>query len=77
MREKSPPEGRPVAPDDEWGVVNPAMRALLDHLAEELAAEFVRLIKAASEEIRSTPQRDKETDESSHLRPIQLRKPTA
>ncbi len=61
MREKSTSEGHPDAPDDEWGVVNPAMRALLDHLAEELAAEFVRLIKAASEEIRSAPQGDKET----------------
>lgn len=34
--------------DDEWAVANnPAMRALLDHVAEELAAEFVRLMKAA------------------------------
>ncbi len=55
------PERHPVTGDEKWGIVNPAMRALLDHLAEELAAEFVRLIKAASEEIRSTPQRDKET----------------
>jgi len=34
--------------DDEWTVANdPAMRALLDHVAEELAAEFVRLMRAA------------------------------
>jgi hypothetical protein len=34
--------------DDEWAVANnPAMRAVLDHVAEELAAEFVRLMKAA------------------------------
>ena len=49
------------AADDEWGIVNPAMRAMLDHLAEELAAEFIRLIKAASEDARSTPQGDKKT----------------
>lgn len=34
--------------DDEWVVSqNPAVRALLDHVAEELAAEFVRLMKAS------------------------------
>jgi hypothetical protein len=53
-------DGNRVAPGDEWGVVNPTMRALLDHLAEELAAEFIRLIKAASGEM-SKPQGDKET----------------
>ncbi len=33
---------------DEWAVSrSPAVRALLDHVAEELAAEFVRLMKAS------------------------------
>jgi hypothetical protein len=33
---------------DEWTFrLNPAVRALLDHLAEELAAEFVRLMRAS------------------------------
>jgi hypothetical protein len=32
-------------PADEWSILNPAVRALLDHVAEELAAEFVRLMK--------------------------------
>lgn len=32
----------------EWSVSgNPAIRAVLDHIAEELAAEFVRLMKAS------------------------------
>lgn len=31
----------------EWSVSrNPAMQAVLDHIAEELAAEFVRLMRA-------------------------------
>ncbi len=34
--------------DDEWSVKqNPAVRALLDHVAEELAAEFVRLMRSS------------------------------
>jgi len=40
---------------DEWGIVNPAVRALLDHIAEQLAAEFVRLMKeSASAGLEST-----------------------
>jgi hypothetical protein len=45
------------APADEWSIVNPAVRALLDHVAEELAAEFVRLMKRSVSE-------DPETRES-------------
>jgi hypothetical protein len=40
-----PREGGDGTPADEWSIVNPAVRALLDHVAEELGAEFVRLMK--------------------------------
>lgn len=34
--------------DDEWTFMqNPAVRALLDHVAEELAAEFVRPMRSS------------------------------
>jgi hypothetical protein len=34
--------------NDEWTFMqNPAVRALLDHVAEELAAEFVKLMRAS------------------------------
>jgi hypothetical protein len=39
-----------ATPADEWSIVNPAVRALLDHVAEELAAEFVRLMKRSVSE---------------------------
>jgi hypothetical protein len=39
---------------DEWSIVNPAVRALLDHVAEELAAEFVRLMKRSVSEDAET-----------------------
>lgn len=43
--------GKPVDEprDDEWAFKqNPAVRALLDHVAEDLAAEFMRLIGASA-----------------------------
>lgn len=34
--------------DERWPILrDPAVRALLDHVAEELAAEFVRLMKGS------------------------------
>lgn len=41
--------GEPAGePDDPWAFsADPAIRALLDHVAEDLAAEFVRLMKAS------------------------------
>ena len=46
-------------PDDRWVFsLDPAIRALLDHVAEELAAEFVRLMKASG--VRETDAEPKE-----------------
>jgi hypothetical protein len=43
------PSGEPDA--GKWTFrLNPAVRALLDHVAEELAAEFVRLTRASVEQ---------------------------
>lgn len=43
----------------EWSAsANPALRAVLDHIAEELAAEFVRLMKASV-----VPETDAEPEE--------------
>lgn len=40
------PGGEEVAEEDQWNSTeNPAVRALLDHIAEQLAAEFVRLMR--------------------------------
>ncbi len=40
------PGGEQVAEEDRWTFTgNPAVRALLDHIAEQLATEFVRLIR--------------------------------
>lgn len=40
----------PPGPEVSWTPdLNPAMTALLDHLAEELALEYVRLMAAAAE----------------------------
>jgi hypothetical protein len=44
-------EGEGEVGSGDWAVSrNPAVRSLLDHVAEELAAEFVRLMKAAAVE---------------------------
>lgn len=44
-REEKEPVGEP---GDPWGFLqDPAVRALLDHVAEELAFEFVRLMRAS------------------------------
>jgi hypothetical protein len=43
------PSGEPNG--DHWTfTLNPAVRALLDHMAKELAAEFVRLMRASVEQ---------------------------
>ncbi len=40
--------GEELAEEDPWTFTeNPAVRALLDHIAEQLAAEFVRLMRAS------------------------------
>lgn len=46
---------------EEWSVSgNPAMRAVLDHIAEELAAEFVRLMRASVvQETDADPEEEK------------------
>jgi hypothetical protein len=43
QREKAPDAGR-----SEWFSENPAVQALLDHLAEELAKEYISLMKAST-----------------------------
>jgi hypothetical protein len=41
-------EEPPGEPDERWAVLQePAVRALLDHVAEELASEFVRLMRGS------------------------------
>jgi len=42
------PGGEKIAEEELWTfTANPAVRALLDHIAEQLAAEFVGLMKAS------------------------------
>lgn len=39
----------PPQPEGDWGsLTNPAITALLDHVAEELAREYVRLMENAA-----------------------------
>jgi len=45
------PERNPDVSDRGWNpTTNPAARELLDHLAEELAKEYIRLMKQAEKE---------------------------
>lgn len=45
----SEPAGRPKEKDQDWSPLdNPAVRELLDHLADELAREYIRLMKQAA-----------------------------
>lgn len=62
MRSKAPePAGSPKDKDQDWSPVdNPAVRELLDHLADELAREYIRLMKQAA----ATP--DKVAPEGGH-----------
>ena len=46
QREKAPDAGR-----SEWFSENPAVQALLDHLAEELAKEYISLMQAAASKL--------------------------
>jgi lysophospholipase L1-like esterase len=40
----------PLAAPSNWSQrMNPAVREMLDHIAEELAKEYVRLLKASAE----------------------------
>ena len=42
---------KPDIPDEGWNpTTNPAVRELLDHLADELAREYIRLMKQATED---------------------------
>ena len=73
------PAGSPKYKDQVWSpAANPAVRDILDHLADELAREYIRLLKQAA---ASRPARDPPTnitqanDESRNLRTIQFREP--
>ncbi len=50
MRTKAAePIRKPDIPDEGWNpTTNPAVRELLDHLADELAREYIRLMKQAA-----------------------------
>ena len=52
MRTKAAePVRKPDIPDEGWNpTTNPAVRELLDHLADELAKEYIRLMKQAEKE---------------------------
>ena len=48
MKQNTKPKGKSGSSNQEWNsVTNPAVRELLDHLAEELAKEYIRLMKQA------------------------------
>lgn len=57
MRSKAAEPARdPDVSDQGWNpITNPAARELLDHLADELAKEYIRLMKQAGKE---TPEID-------------------
>jgi hypothetical protein len=45
------PARNPDVSDQGWNpITNPAVRELLDHLADELAKEYIRLMKQAGKE---------------------------
>ena len=52
MRTKAAePARKPDIPGEGWNpTTNPAVRELLDHLADELAREYIRLMKQAAED---------------------------
>jgi hypothetical protein len=48
-RKAAEPVRKPDIPDEGWNPnSNPAVRELLDHLADELAKEYIRLMKQAA-----------------------------
>jgi hypothetical protein len=80
--------GRPKAtatrstarPESERTSLAPAVTALLDHIAEDLAREYVRLMEGAAKadgpERLPCPDEDQEArDASRDLRQVQLREP--
>ena len=71
------PRGRP---ETKRPSLDPAVTALLDHIAEDLAREYVRLMEpaapASSHKRLPSPNDDQEAcDASRDLRPVQLGEP--
>ena len=67
-------------PEGERRSLDPAVAALLDHIAEDMAREYVRLMERAADagdhERLPSPNDDQEAcDASRDLRPVQLREP--
>ncbi len=67
MNTVKPTTARPTAEvaayDKAWSPSeNPALAALLDHLAEELALEYIRLMEVAAQNARATPS-ERETED--------------
>jgi hypothetical protein len=60
MRAKAAePARNPDDSDQGWNpITNPAARELLDHLADELAKEYIRLMKQAAEDSPGTISRE-------------------
>jgi len=60
MRAKAAePARNPDVSDQGWNpITNPAARELLDHLADELAKEYIRLMKQAAEDTPETVSHD-------------------
>ncbi len=56
MRAKAAePARNPDVSDRGWNpITNPAARELLDHVADELAKEYIRLMKQAAEDVPET-----------------------
>ncbi len=55
------PGGEQITEEDQWTFTeNPAVRALLDHIAEQLAAEFVRLMRASVDTETDTRSEERE-----------------
>lgn len=53
----------PPQPEEDWSALtNPAVTALLDHVAEELAREYVRLMKNAAAVDEAQDRRPADTD---------------
>lgn len=53
-----PDAQQPLRDQEQSSLLDPAVRALLDHIAAELAAEYVRLMEAAAEADASSPTND-------------------
>lgn len=55
-----PDAPRTLRDQEHSSLLDPKVRALLDHIAAELAAEYVRLMEAAAEADASSPPNDAE-----------------